>query len=894
MFRGFEVGGLAYRGCEEWGAGQAAATANEPVRGDVPTLVLAGQYDPIAPPEWGRQVAERLDRSTFFEYPGLGHGASGASCPQQIMLAFLDDPTGQPDAACIDEMVVAPFVVPAQPGEVVEIAMEPFSSETFGFSGVKPAGWEEIAPGVYNRGQGPADAARLIQQAAPGATITQLQGALAGQLGVEALPESTTTVETEAFSWQVYQVEVESPAVGTVVVDLALAESGEAAYIVLLQALADEADSLREAVFQPALKALALPGQAVAKDVYKDPDGLFSVPIPTNWTVEQKEGYATLSSPDNEVAVYVLVLESDDLEQAVADGWKLIDPTFDLEVDDLIDEPVTNGAERAITIIYDTGEDEERIVLGGGWLYEGLAYLEMFETTLEPFQKRANQMGIISSGYEIAALQQRDLSTVQPLPVAEVLPELEAYISEKMAQLDVVGASVAIVQADGEVVYSKGFGVLDLRTQEPVTPETLMMIGSSGKSLTTLYMAQEVDRGTFEWDSRVVDVLPTFQVADPKVTDEITMRNLVCACSGVPRRDLEWLFNADELTAEDIVESLADFEFFTDFGEAFQYSNQMVAAGGYLAALAAGGEYGDLYAAYVEQMQDSVLDAISMPATTFDFDAALANENLATPYAQTPLDETVVVPWEVERTLLPVAPAGALWSNVLDMGRYLVTLLNEGVAPDGQRIVSAENLAVTWQPQVDITADASYGLGWIVEDHKGVPIISHGGNTFGFTSELAFLPKHSLGISILTNQRASALNQIVRARLVELLFREEPQIDAQLQFGLDLAEESRDKLRASVQESVDEAAVAPYLGDYAHDALGAMTLSWEDGRLTMDVGEFVIEIRSREEEDGDITYGAYTPSAVAGMPVELQEDEQGNPVVVFGVGVLEYTYEKVD
>jgi len=181
-----------------------------------------------------------------------------------------------------------------------------------------------------------------------------------------------------------------------------------------------------------------------------------------------------------------------------------------------------------------------------------------------------------------------------------------------------------------------------------------------------------------------------------------------------------------------------------------------------------------------------------------------------------------------------------------------------------------------------------------VEDHKGVPIISHGGNTFGFTSELAFLPEHGLGISILTNQRASALNQIVRARLVELLFQEEPQIDEQLQFGLDLAEEARDKLRASVLESVDGAAVAPYLGDYTHDALGAMTLSWEDGRLIMDVGEFIIEIRSRKDEDGDITYGAYTPSAVAGMPLELEEDEEGRPVVVFGVGVLEYTYEKVD
>ena len=888
MFQGFEVGNLTYGACEGWDAGQADASANEPVRSDVPTLLLAGQFDPIAPPQWGQRVAEALDHGYFFEYPGMGHGVSDGTCPQQMMLAFLADPASQPDDACIGEMTMASFVVPAETAEVV---MEPFSSETFGFSGVKPGGWEEIAPGVYNRGQGPTDAARLIQQAAPGATVEQLKVALTGQLGVEAFPESSTTLETDAFTWQLYQVEIESPVVGTVVVDLALAEMDQSAYIVLLQALADEADSLRHAVFQPSLQALSLPGEKPDKNVYEHPEGFFTVPIPTNWTAEQREGYAVLTSPDGEVAAYVLALEGDDLEQAVADGWQVVVPGFDLEVDDIIDEPLTNNAERAITIVYDTGEDEERIVIAGGWLYDGVAYLEMFETRLEPYQKRAYQLAIISSGYEIAALEEDDLSTVQPLPLAEVLPELEGYIAEKMEQLDVVGAALAIVQ-EGEVVYAKGFGMRDLESQEPVTPETLMMIGSSGKSLTTLYMAQQVDQGTFQWDTKVVDVLPTFQVADPQVTDKITMRNLVCACSGVPRRDLEWLFNADELTAEGIVESLVDFEFFTDFGEAFQYSNQMVATGGYLAALAAGGQYGDLYDAYEQQMQENVLEPIGMPNTTFAFDEALAEANHATPYAQTPLDETVVVPWEVERTLSLVAPAGALWSNVLDMGNYLITELNQGVTPDGRRIVSAENLAVTWEPQVDITADASYGLGWIVEDHKGVKIISHGGNTFGFTSELAFLPDHGLGISILTNQRVSPLNQVVRYRLVELLFQEEPQIDEQLQFGLDLGEESRARLRASVQESIDQAAVEPNLGNYAHDALGDMTLSWRDGRLIMDVGEFEIEIRSRQTEEGEITYGAYTPSAVAGMPVELKEDEEGNPVVVFGVGVVEYTYEK--
>lgn len=153
------------------------------------------------------------------------------------------------------------------------------------------------------------------------------------------------------------------------------------------------------------------------------------------------------------------------------------------------------------------------------------------------------------------------------MPFDEALiAEFEAYLVEKMNQLEVPGAAVALVR-DGELVYANGFGVRDLDTGEPVTPETRMMIGSSTKSMTTLLMAMLVDDGDFAWDTPVTDILPTFRLADPAVTAEITMRNLVCACTGVPRRDFEWLLNASELDAEDIIESLATFELFTEFGE---------------------------------------------------------------------------------------------------------------------------------------------------------------------------------------------------------------------------------------------------------------------------------------------------------------------------------------
>jgi pimeloyl-ACP methyl ester carboxylesterase len=109
----FVVGDSSFGLCGVWDSGKAGPEENEPVHSDIPALVLAGEYDPITPPAWGRMVAADLTNSFFFEFPGIGHGAFGADeCPKGIALAFLDNPTVTPDAACITEMPPPDFVLP--------------------------------------------------------------------------------------------------------------------------------------------------------------------------------------------------------------------------------------------------------------------------------------------------------------------------------------------------------------------------------------------------------------------------------------------------------------------------------------------------------------------------------------------------------------------------------------------------------------------------------------------------------------------------------------------------------------------------------------------------------------------------------------------------------------
>jgi CubicO group peptidase (beta-lactamase class C family) len=642
--------------------------------------------------------------------------------------------------------------------------------------------------------------------------------------------------------------------------------------------------------------SLALTGVVLAQeesdDTYVHPDGLFSVPIPTSWTAEQFDDYAVLASPEDGIVLYMLVIATDDGEAAVVEGWELVRPGFDPgdSTVQAFDGAMVAPLDQVVVVNYPPAED--KIYQGVAQIYDSISYVILVDANLVQLQQRAAQLNIVNTGFSIAALDDDDLSEAEPLPLTEeMIAELEAHIAEVMELMELPGLAIAVVQGD-EVVYSNGFGVRELGGDDPVTAETLMMIGSTTKTMTTMAMGTLVDEGLMAWDTPVIELLPTFAVADPDITQSLTVENLVCACSGVPRRDFELIFNGDELTAEDIVESLATFEFFTDFGEAFQYSNQMVAMGGYAAALADGAEFGDLYNGYLALMQARIFDPIGMSSTTFSFAEAAAYSDLALPHGVNLDLEYYPLSLDAEAFLSPIAPAGAAWSNVEDMAGYLITAMNMGVTQDGTRVISEENLLKTWEPQVSYAAEGSYGLGWMIDKYRGLDLLHHGGNTLGFTSDMTILPGADLGLTILINaQGANAGANSIGTRLIELLYDLEPLSAAALQGQVEATHAQLAEIVFS--EEIDIEAVTPFLGDYHNDALGGITLLLEDGALWIDAGEFVTEVRAELNDDGESENYISYDMPLAGTAVHLREVD-GERRIVVGSGVVEYTFTAVE
>ena len=195
--------------------------------------------------------------------------------------------------------------------------------------------------------------------------------------------------------------------------------------------------------------------------------------------------------------------------------------------------------------------------------------------------------------------QSVDLTGVAPLQLTgDRRSAFENYLSEAITRYGVPGAAVAVIQG-GELAYLRGFGVKELGGTQPATPDTLFMIGSITKPMTTMLAATLVEDGHLSWNTRLVDVLPQFVAGDRTMTERLTVRDAFCNCSGLPGRDLERYFKIGKLTPDETITALAGVAPVASVGEQFIYNNLVVAAGGYIAGAAAqGGRVDDVGLAY--------------------------------------------------------------------------------------------------------------------------------------------------------------------------------------------------------------------------------------------------------------------------------------------------------
>ncbi len=342
-----------------------------------------------------------------------------------------------------------------------------------------------------------------------------------------------------------------------------------------------------------------------------------------------------------------------------------------------------------------------------------------------------------------------------------------AYVEYIRATMDadgIPGLAIALIQ-NGEIILAEGYGWRDLAARAPVTPETLFHIGSTQKSMTALAIASLVDEGLLDWDEPVVAFAPEFALSEPRATATVTLRHLLSMTSGIPAAAED---EFDGTTAAEVFDWLRAVPLLGQPGEDFSYSNLATAADGYLGAIAAGSDPHQLESGYAQLLQTRVLDPIGMTTATLSVGAARASGHYARSYTLSAAGEPVLAASEdVEDDEL--APAGGLKANIRELALYMVTQLNRGIAPNGDRVVSADNLLETWQPYRE-----NYALGWEVQTYAWVEIVAHDGAYDNFASVIGFVPELEVGFAILLNSELAGEELLATAPevLVDLLLAE--------------------------------------------------------------------------------------------------------------------------
>jgi CubicO group peptidase (beta-lactamase class C family) len=571
--------------------------------------------------------------------------------------------------------------------------------------------------------------------------------------------------------------------------------------------------------------------------------------VARGWSVTSHRAAIVLEDPDRELAVTFVENKEPDATQAIAAAWWQVKPEFARNEKQTTRPPPRNGWDEIVQVEYETSTEESRIVIalarrkGDGWV------VSLIDGTKASFDRRSAQamtaiMSLKAPGFEDQSLKGKKANALDEAR----LKAFEAFVADAMAKTKVPGAAIVIVQ-NGKTVLEKGYGVRELGQKAAVTPETLFMIGSTTKSLTSLMMAELVDQGKFTWDTPVTQLLPTFALGDAEATRKLLLRHTVCACTGLPRQDMEFLFEYAGATAEKRLDAMRTMKPTTGFGETFQYSNSLVSAGGYAAAHAVSPKK-KLGPAYREAMQSLVFGPLGMKNTTLDA-AAVKKKEHATPHAENLKQEVSALPLQDEDGVVSVGPAGAAWSSVHDMARYLQVELNKGKTPEGKQIVSEANLLKRREPQVKITDQMSYGLGLFVQQDHGQPIIHHGGNTLGFTSDMFLLPEQGIGVVVLTNEgSANAFRNALKRRLIEILFDAPEEAAQNLAFALDRTRQALDKELAQITLQPEASWYEGLAGSYQNAELGQVTIRKEGKGYVLDAGEWRSSFGLKKETDG--------------------------------------------
>jgi CubicO group peptidase (beta-lactamase class C family) len=418
---------------------------------------------------------------------------------------------------------------------------------------------------------------------------------------------------------------------------------------------------------------------------------------------------------------------------------------------------------------------------------------------------------------------------------------VDAVVARAREAFEVPGIAVAVVK-DGRVVLSKGYGVRKLGSAAPVTPQTLFRIASNTKAFTTAALAILVDEQKLGWDDRVVDRLPAFQMYDPYVTREMTIRDLLVHRSGLGLGAGDLMFwPSTDFTREEIIRRIRFLPPASSFRSRYAYDNLLYLVAGQIVANVSG-------MSWEQFVRARIFTPLGMSHTNASSAALASAEDAAAPHSR------------ADGRLVPIphtdhdnnAPAGSINSCVEDLAKWMLLQLDSGgklfspkqaremwsgvtVLPISQLPAGAPAVMAATQPNF-----SQYGLGWMLRDYRGHKVVYHTGMLAGYVSRTTMIPDLRLGVVVLTNQEETGAHSAITNTIIDQYLNAPPAdwVAAYLEMKrIETAEGEAEVKRSASARNPNSRPSLPleqYAGRYRDAWYGDVAVLFKDGKLRIE------------------------------------------------------------
>ncbi|MBI5402521.1 MAG: serine hydrolase [Ignavibacteriae bacterium] len=479
---------------------------------------------------------------------------------------------------------------------------------------------------------------------------------------------------------------------------------------------------------------------------------------------------------------------------------------------------------------------------------------------------------------------------------------LDIYMENALKLWNIPGASVAVVK-DGKIILAKGFGVKVMNSNDGIDENTLFMVASNTKAFTgTALSLLEYDK-QISLDDRVLKWMPDFKMYDDRVTELVTIRDLLCHRLGLQTFQGDFINWSSNLSRKEIIDNFRNLKPVFDFRSRYGYCNAGFLTAGEIIPVVTGMTWDD----FVTQ---KILIPLDMKRSSVDGNIMRSDKNTCKGHSIF-LDTLKVVPYDAVNNL---GPAASLCTSAKDIANWLIMLSDSG-RYNGNKVMPYSVLAKTINPNITLGINQSpvfkgikhirtYGLGWQVEDYSGRLMVSHTGGVNGFVTSTCFLPEEKIGIAVFTNTDANYLYEALKYQIIDSYLNLPYRNYSNLFYGMfepgnkEEVVNYKEKMAVVMQNQKPELSLDNYTGTFTNKAYGKINIRLTDDGLKIDFSRHPFLTGNLHYTSGNSFYCIYSHPGWGAKMIDFKVSEGKVKSVTIKVNdnidFMEYEFEKTD